>query len=396
MLFAVRPACAQTWSFEQLAQEALLSHPSIMGKRSSASAALADVDGAKWQRFPTPGVAASKDDKGVTNTLVSVQQPLWAGGRISAGIAAAQYRHTASESAISESQQIVLGQVISAYVDALRWQTKKEVSERNVHQHQMLREMINRRVDADASPAVDRELAQSRLYQSNNDLSVATQSLANALTQLSQLTGKPVSVVLPINVEKVFVPSSKSAALEQALAWSPVIARLSSEAAAAESDVDVKKSVLWPQLAVRYENQQSTTNTQRVMVVLDAQIGAGLSATAGVGAANGRREAAQQAREGAIRDLQQQVSIDWDNLTVSRLQLGNATRASSSSKEVFESYTRQYTAGRKSWLDVLNTVREASQYELLVSDVNAQMLGSALRLSLWVGKITPLVPPLQQ
>lgn len=132
------------------------------------------------------------------------------------------------------------------------------------------------------------------------------------------------------------------------------------------------------------------------MVVLDAQIGAGLSATAGVGAANGRREAAQQAREGAIRDLQQQVSIDWDNLTVSRLQLGNATRASSSSKEVFESYTRQYTAGRKSWLDVLNTVREASQYELLVSDVNAQMLGSALRLSLWVGKITPLVPPLQQ
>lgn len=394
LLPGVSPAFVQTWSFDKLAQQALLTHPAILGKRSSSEAALADVEGAKWQRFPTPGVTMSRDGQGNPNSLVTLQQPLWAGGRIDSGIDAAQHRYTASEKAISESQQVVLGQIINAYAEALRWQGKKAIGERTVAQQQQLLEMINRRVNADASPAVDMQLAQSRLYQANNDLSAATQSLTNALTQLSQLAGRQVSEVLPVDLEKVVVPNSLDAALEQAREQSPVLARLAFEEVAAGSDIDVQRAALWPKISMRYEHQQAnlpfSVGYQRVMVVADSQIGAGLSAEAGIGAANGRHEAAIQARESAIRDLQQQVSIDWYNLTTSRLQYGNAAKASSNSREVFNSYTRQYTAGRKSWLDVMNAVREASQYELLVLDANAQMLGSALRLSLWTGKLNPL------
>ena len=72
------------------------------------------------------------------------------------------------------------------------------------------------------------------------------------------------------------------------------------------------------------------------------------------------------------------------------MQHSNATSASASSTEVYESYARQFTAGRKSWLDVLNTVREAGQYELMVLDANAQMLGAALRLGLWTGELNTL------
>ena len=388
-------AFAQSWSLSQLAQEAVLSNPTIAGKRYIADAAGADVDAAKWQRFPSPSVTASRDGAGNPNTLLSIQQPLWAGGKIDATIDAARQRYSASTSAISESQQTILGQIINAYVDALRWQAKVEVQKKILAQHQQLFDMINRRVMADASPAVDRDLAQSRIFQVSNDLSVASQSLMNALTQLSQLVGKPVGEVTPIDIDLVSVPSSKENAIHEAVAISPVLARLSYELAAAESDVTVQKSELMPKISVRYEHQQADLPFSfayaRIMLVFESQIGPGLSAVSGVTAANGRREAARQAGLSAIRDLEQQVAFDWDGLAFSKLQLGNAASASASSKEVFESYTRQFTAGRKSWLDVLNTVRESGQYELLVLDANAQMLGAKLRLSLWTGEITPLI-----
>ena len=47
-------ADAQTWSLEQLAKQALASHPAVLSKRSAAVAAQASVSVAEWQRYP-PG-----------------------------------------------------------------------------------------------------------------------------------------------------------------------------------------------------------------------------------------------------------------------------------------------------------------------------------------------------
>ena len=107
---------AQTWTLKQLEQEALFSNPAILGKRFSANSAQADVDAAKWQRYPTPGVTMSRDGQGNPNTLLTLQQPLWAGGRISAVIDSAQYRYKASESAVSESQQVIFSQIILSLI----------------------------------------------------------------------------------------------------------------------------------------------------------------------------------------------------------------------------------------------------------------------------------------
>ncbi|HSQ04206.1 MAG TPA: hypothetical protein VLN59_09230, partial [Burkholderiales bacterium] len=58
---------------------------------------------------------------------------------------------------------------------------------------------------------------------------------------------------------------------------------------------------------------------------------------------------------------------------------------------VYESYTRQYTAGRKTWLDVLNTVRESTQSDVAATDARAQLTGAALRLKLLTGNLTGLL-----
>lgn len=383
---------AQTWSLEPLAQQALSSHPSVLSKRSAAAAAQADVKAAEWQRFPTPGISTNTDNLGNHFTQISLQQPIWAGGRINAGIASAEAKQSASNKAINETGQDILIKVVNAYIDAERWKTRREVNIENTRQHGQLLDMISRRVEVEASPAVDKQLAQSRLFQAENDLSVAKQSLSNAYILLSQLSGEQVLAIKPVAINESLLPPNKEEAIKQAMDNSPILARLAFEADAAMADIDSKKSSYFPQLSARYEKQTGfvqqgiRVNYERLMLTLEAQFGAGLSSVAGVDGAVARLDAARQARESAERDLRQQVALEWDDMVASRARLENASKASSSAQEVFESYTRQYTAGRKSWLDLMNSVREASQSELTVADAVAQMSAASLRLIVLTGK----------
>jgi len=59
---------------------------------------------------------------------------------------------------------------------------------------------------------------------------------------------------------------------------------------------------------------------------------------------------------------------------------------------VFESFTQQFTTGRKTWIDVMNAVREFTLAEFAVADAEAQFAGAALRLGIVTGTLQPGVP----
>lgn len=382
---------ANTWAapltFDQAMQAALSSHPAVLGKLSSAAAAQAEQAGAEWQRYPTPSIEAARQDNGGTSTLLRVQQPLWTGGRITAGIEAAGRRFDAAGAAVVEARQDIGLKVIAAFTEAQRQQARQSAAVNGVNEHEKLFKLIDRRVGREVSPAVDRGLAQSRLLQAANDLSAATQARANALTQLTQLTGQTVSDVAGA-MGDIGAPENRETTLEQAIGHSPTLRRLAFEEAAAGEDIASKRSAYLPQLAVRLERSSGGVgglSDTRAMLVLEAQPGAGLSALSGVDAAVARREAVRLSREAALRDLRERVAVDWNELVAARLRLDNARQARAMSAEVFDSYTRQYTTGRKTWIDVLNAVREATQAELAVADMAAQVAAAGLRLRLLTG-----------
>lgn len=390
MAGATTTAMAQTSSLEDIAKQAMATHPAVLARQMSSQAAGAELEGASWQRYPSPNVELNTDSNGVSTTLFRLQQPLWTGGRITAGIDAAQSRQQASESAVKEAKQDLVLRVIAAFVEALRQRARLEAVAQSVQQHESLLGMITRRVDQEASPRVDLELAQSRLLQASNDLSSGLQAQRNALTQLSQLAGRPVRTVGFLEIDSLLGQQSIESLLEQAITVSPTLRRLDQEIDAAQADADLKRASYHPQISLRLENAHASASlngisaysTNRVFLVAEFQPGAGLSAASGVAAAIAKRDAARQQRDTAMRDLQERVSIDWEELVAASKRLENATLASKSSKEVYESYSRQYTTGRKSWLDVLNSVREFTQSDQAVADSRAQASGASLRLRL--------------
>jgi adhesin transport system outer membrane protein len=191
-------------------------------------------------------------------------------------------------------------------------------------------------------------------------------------------------------------PDSMGEVLSQALSYSPVLRRLGHEEAVADAEIALRRSVYKPQLALRLERNvgkqfiDGRPNEPRAVLVLQAQPGAGFSAASGVSAAIARREAVRLARESAERDIRERVTLDWNEWQSAQLRLVNASRSREMSTLVFESYTRQYVIGRKSWNDVLNAVREATQSQFTLEDTRAQAIGAALRLVAQTGNLTRL------
>lgn len=387
LLMASSAQAQPIWTFEQVLQSALDSHPVIMGKHSAQVAARADQKGAEWLRYPTPSIEAATQGSGKDSGLVRIEQPLWSGGRITAAIEASGKRLGAADAAVDEARRDTSLKVIAAYTEALRQKAKQQFAQTGFEEHGNLLDMIRRRVAQEVSSLADQHLAESRTYLAANDLSLANQAYSNALVQLSQLGGKPVADISEQGVSALGAPASLETALSQALGYSPTLRRLTYEEEAANADIDSKRSAYMPQLSLRLEKSVGQTQASSAMLVLQAQPGAGLSAGDGVDAAISRREIVRLAREAAERDLRDSVALDWNEWVAARMRLENAKLTSAMSTEVFESYRRQYVIGRKSWIEVLNAVREATQSQFSVKDASTQTIAASLRLRVLTGQL---------
>ena len=92
-LLAAMPVQADTGLIDlpEALRVAVTTHPSVMAKRSELNAAAHWLDASQWQRFPALSLQSSAPQSGRS-------QPLWAGGRITAGVDAATARMLVSES----------------------------------------------------------------------------------------------------------------------------------------------------------------------------------------------------------------------------------------------------------------------------------------------------------
>lgn len=377
-------------AFSEVLSQALRTHPALSAKRADLRSAVAEKDVADWARFPTPSLEASTSSNGIESPLgavLRIDQPLWTGGRISASIDSAKSQLNVANVAVQEASWNLALQVINGYFEALRQKSRMSHAQQSVQEHKKLLDMIRRRVDQEVSSKVDQRFAESRLLQATNEHLQIAQSFKNALTQLTQLNGRLVQEVLWDGVLDVAVPGSLDAAQHAALKNSPTLFKLQYEVDLANAVIEVKRSAYKPQLLLRLERQAGANFVadSRAMLVLQAQPGAGLAAFSASDAAVAKRESAALALESAQRDALQRVTFDWDDYTSSNVRLRDAVQASEISSDVFDSYARQYVIGRKSWIDVLNAVRETVQAQYTVDDANAQAASAAMRLRLECG-----------
>jgi|FreactcultureFD7_1027221.scaffolds.fasta_scaffold02646_5 adhesin transport system outer membrane protein len=388
-----------TLNIQDAMRLAVTTHPAVLGKNNELLAASYSLEGAKWQRYPALSAQTASPTisrQGVITTM-TIDQPLWTGGRISSNINAATARALAVQYDLEDTQQTILIKVTNAFCNMIKFQEKLLSASESVVEHQRLLELIERRAMGEISPENEVTLARARLAQSKSDQLQYELSYKNAKADLEQLTGVKVeSLIKPAPTNLMLDKNSTPLLIERAINYSPTLKKLEAQRAAAEADKETKKSILWPQLSARYSHNWEAGGSDTYSVPSDTaflaltfQPGNGLSSLSTINQAEAMISSAESNRENASKDISDRIRLAINDLSSSGNEVEVFNDLVVSSAEVYESSLRQFTLGKKTWPEVLNAWRENIQAKYSLTDSRWKGFTAGLQVKILMGDITP-------
>lgn len=393
----------QTRSSQPLAIEALYaaanqSNPLLQAARIETQAALIDVDSVKRQSWPTLS-AAIETNTGSTTSMPShslrVQQIIWDGGLVSSRVSESENQVIIRKLHVQLQQKQIFLQITSAWQALLSANTRIQVAQKTLERLNDFKVQMQRRVNAEASSRIDLVLANSRQLQTQVELNAAKKNLNTALLKLEQLSGEvnlrerlPTLPTFPkLSQTENFLDTLQQVDWGDLATRAPAVQIARSDVISTHNRLRSKEAEKWPQLYVRVDMPlgKNYFNTNNNTVTF-----AGLSYTPGAGFANAveaqalaRRIAkSEQGVEVAIKDIQETLQNDREEFLNAYSLISTLEKSVSDSDVVLASFERQFQANRKTWLDLLNQVRELAQNEYALGDAKASLVGSRLRLEI--------------
>jgi len=392
-------ASANNITLNDLIVQALSSYPTILARQSSRDAAKTDLTVAKLKFLPNPSVNTQRNQVAYTNssvtnlpaTNVTISQPIFIGGSLIAGYDKANARLSAADFTLLETREEISRRIIIAYTEWYKAYLKILAFEESVQLHEKFVGLITRRYEAGIASGADRDLSISRLMQAKADLDAQRSIEASSLTTISQLSGRSVERRdLIAQIAKPVAIPKRQDGIFQALAVSVTIQRLNFEAEAAQHEAKEIRAQALPQLSFQAQRQIGNTYVpgypgyDMYGLVASYAPGGGFSSVAATSAAFERAKSSSLQVEVSKRDLNDRLNAEYNEYEFSQLKKESFQRSADLSGDISASYDRQYLVGKKSWLDLMNAVRERSQTRVSLADAEGGLLGSSYRLAIYI------------
>lgn len=373
-------------------------HPLLAAARLEVQAGQIDVSAVERQRWPTLS-AVVESNTGNTTSLPShslrAQGVVWDGGLNSSRVTEAENQVAISNLRVQQQQRQLFLQITNAWQTMLAAHARVQVAQKTMDRLNGFKVQMQRRVDAEASSRIDLVLANSRQLQTQVELDAAQRNLRVALLKLEQLSGEVnlrqrLSGVAPfpaLQSAQAFLQQLQQTDWVDVATRAPAVQIARSEVISAHNRLRTKEAERWPQLYVRVDkpvgNNYLNANNSTVAF-------AGLSYTPGAGFANvveaealaKRIAKSDQGVDVAMKDAQETLQNDREEFLNAYAQISALEKSVSGADMVLASFERQFQANRKTWLDLLNQVRELAQNEYALVDAQASLVGSRLRIEI--------------
>lgn len=375
---------------EELANRAVAGHPSIAAAEANVRAAGADLRASRWQRFPSLGVEGlilgQRSDR--AQATVTVEQPIWTGGRIKGSISRAR---AAEQAALASYDQAILDialQVAASYYEFFRATQRRAILDNSLEQHQRLLASMERRVAQEVSPRSDLELVRARTAQVSQQINLTVAQQQSAVQRLRELVGVPFYTLTSTYREASDLPQfDREVLLAEGLAFDPGLRRVRLEAEVADADTRIARAQTLPQLNAQYGYGEF--NGHQIGLAVRMQMDGGLSRFAAADAARLRQVSSEAQIGTAERELRDILVIDHVEYEAATARVETTRFSAEASQRVTESYMRQFTSGRRTWLDVMNAVREGTTAQIDALDARVNMLAYFSRLMMRTGRWQP-------
>lgn len=381
-------------TLDQLAIQAFNHHPVTQAAAYEVQASRHDVEAARLARWPV--FSATHDNYwNDRRTTFSVRQPLWDAGAIRSRIQQAKTQVAQNQAGVLLQRQQLAQRVLSAWSDYYTALYRQQLIQQQLSQLQDYAALMQRRVDAGVSAAIEQQLVLSRIQQTQVEQQSAISTQQIALDRLARLTGlAQVGQSLDLaSFDQQFVTALARNLTAPALDSTAVHAQqhpsmLSAEyaIAAAQAAIVTQQAERWPRVYLQYQHRidypQVDIDDLGVAVgvefATDRSIGSWISGKA----AQSRLQVAQASQQASLELLNDELVSDYQQVVSLKLRLQSLQLAVESARLVEASYARQFSAGHKSWLEVLNALRETAQTEQALAEAQVSLVGLNFKLQM--------------
>jgi len=269
-----------------------------------------------------------------------------------------------------ESMETIGLESFRAYVDVLRYREMLNLSKRNYEYHQEIYNLIKSRVAAGAAPGVDMEQITARLSLAQSNYLIELSNQHDVSARYQRYIGElPEADLSPVILPDRGIPPTAIDALKEAYEYNSGFLATLSDIRAAKYAVDVQKSKFYPRLDFKARNDWSWNldgidgqREERVAeLALTYNILNGGSDLASVHQYREKMYRAVDLRDKAAVELRQTVAIAHNEKLLIAEQLKYFDRHYKSMERVREAYHQQFTIGKRTLLDLLDTENEYYQ-----------------------------------
>ncbi|MGM8891302.1 TolC family protein [Psychrobacter sp. 1Y1] len=390
-------AVVADFQINSLVAQAIQTHPLVGSARASQQATTEGINAAKLNLLPTPSVSSGYDRDNDFVSEVTIRQPLWTGGKLTADVNQAIFDDKAAVEYIYEQQNLVAKTTIDAWQSYIQAVATQSVHVENLKELNDFEAMMQRRVGQGVSARIELDLVTNRILQEQTSYQAAVEQQRIAAARLEQIIGQPLSQMSVTSIPnlKVLVNQAKQQsvdfermAFDRAGFYNPTVVKEHFQIESAKQGVESQQAARYPTIYAQYEHayyHEDNENDGKFSVGLSYAPGAGFSNFALARASQAEVNSLVQNQEAARRNVIENIQVQYQQFISAKDRETSLIAAVAGAQIVVSSYRRQFIAGRKSWLEVLNAVREHNDYQVQLVQTRAEMLGSFYKLQVDFG-----------
>ena len=377
--------------FRKTLQIVMLNHPSIFSKENGIKVAETQIDIAEWKYWPTPSIThkrtAALGSDPVSNpneSVISLEQPLWQGGALDAELAAAKAYKKESTAALQKARMDVTLQTIKAFGEAFSAKKNLEAKQKNVELLQGLYDQIKRRAESGLSPLSDVRLAEGRIKTAESGLLSTQTNFRNAQEELYALMGRTFPIDYDSFEDHNFEWNNIEQDIDKAVANSPETAEIREQVAKLRWHAKQTQASVWPKVSLvvsQTHNGAANDGESIAYINVASDWQAGLSVAARGESAELQVLAKVNEIDFLLRQVEKNVRSDYLLHSSTKENIATLEDALGASSSIFDSWNRQFRAGRKSWQQVMDSAKEREGVETMIASSIAAVSTTSWRLA---------------
>lgn len=368
--------------FDTLVKASLEKHPSILVSKSMLESALAQIDSSEWEAYPTLSMDYSYKNSDKKKTIVTIEQPIFAGGRISAEINQAYAKKDEATASLDEAKLKLIDLYLKTIKDYMQSKSKIMILEENINEYKKLYVTFERMRKAGIMSQADKNLFDSKIAALKSEQIITNSKFEISKIKLEILSDQSIDCNINYDFRLILKNNFTVKSLSKNLEIThPTLKVLESKLRTAEEELAINKSVFSPKLSIKAEHRaggiyDTTTleNENIAYASMTLNFGAGLSSFSNITKAKANINKAKMEILMRKKDLLDELVNNYLSLIKVKEQTKILLKDLWTTTQIYNSNKRLFKSQQKSWLDLVNSYSELSKqkikYEELLIDEN--------------------------